>query len=169
MSEFKNILIVLNSPIYSRNELRKGVGLALAMSAHVEVLVLMHDTLFGLEDWQMALPRLKDIYEEEARISRKTEKLIDSLISEECGTSADVTFTLVDGPPLKEVLRFVKEHGTDLLILPAHPKGGSEQKLNEKIHRKLPCSVLFIKQELVPINQIFCLKGDHIQVCELDQ
>ena len=171
MSEFKNVLIVVSSPTYSRRALRKGVALALAMNAQVEVLVLMHDTLFGLENWQLALPSLKDIYAEETRIRIKTERLVSSLILQECGESAPVPVTLVDGPPLKEVLRCIKEHGTELVILPAHPEGGLEQrlfgKLNEEIHRKLPCSVLYIKQELLPVKQVFCLKANRVQVCEL--
>jgi nucleotide-binding universal stress UspA family protein len=171
MNSFKNILIAISSPRYGRNALSKGASLALATGAQPHVLILMHD-IFGLENWQLALPSLKAIYEEEDHMRRKASKMVEAIVAEQFGKSAIVPVTTTDGPPQKEILRFVREHKIDLLILSAHAESGLEQhlfgKLNEEIHRKLPCSVLFVKQEPAPTKQSFCLKENRVKVCEVD-
>jgi len=52
----------------------------------------------------------------------------------------------------------------------AHAEGHWEQmlfdRLNEEIHRKLPCTIMFVKQESSPVKQSLCLRGDRVQPCE---
>jgi len=49
----------------------------------------------------------------------------------------------------------------------AHAEGHWEQmlfdRLNEEIHRKLPCTIMFVKQESSPVKQSLCLRGDRVQ------
>jgi hypothetical protein len=70
----------------------------------------------------------------------------------------------------KEILRAVKGIKIDLLIMIAHAEGYLEQmlfdRLNEEIHRKLPCTIMFVKQEPSPVRQTFCLRRDRVQPCE---
>jgi nucleotide-binding universal stress UspA family protein len=171
MDGFNNILIAISSPRSGRNALSRGIALARATNSRAQVLLLMHDSL-GLESWQLALPSLKAIYEEEDRMRRKAEKTVAAVVAEHCGPAAAVPVTTAGGPPLKEILRFVKEHKVDLVVLSAHAESGLEQhlfgKLNEEIHRRLPCSVLFVKQEPVPLKRSICLKENRLQVCEMD-
>ena len=39
-------------------------------------------------------------------------------------------------------------------------------RLNETIHRKLPCTTMFVKQEPAALKQRLCLQRDRVQPCE---
>ena len=73
--------------------------------------------------------------------------------------------------PEREILHFVKEKKIDLLVLLTHAEGHLEQMLfehlNEKIHHKLPCSIMFVKHEPRAVKQSFCLRADRVQPCEV--
>ena len=170
MNGFQNLLIVISSPRQGLTALRKGIALALAVNAQPHIMILMHDT-FGLESWQLALPSLKAIYEEEDRIRRQTERAVASIVSASCGPEVAVPVRIAEGPAFKEIRDYVRAHAIDLLVLPAHSESGLEQrlfgKLNEEIHRKLPCSVLFVKHEPAPLRQFVCLKANRLQMCEI--
>jgi universal stress protein A len=170
MEDFKNIMVVTNSTKYCRQSLHYGISLAKRYNAHVHVLHLMHDP-FNLDHWQLALPSLKSIREEyqDMRISAKKE--LDAMIAEEQVKGLSIHVGIAEGPPEKEVLHVVKDKKIDLLIMLAHEEGYLEQSLfeglNEKIHRKLPCTVMFVKQEPLPVRkQSFCLRADRVQPCE---
>ena len=60
------------------------------------------------------------------------------------------------GKPADEILRVVKEDKTDLIILLAHEEGHLEHFLfgrsKQDIIRRMPCSVLLLKNEPEPAN-----------------
>jgi universal stress protein A len=150
MEDFKNILVVTNSTKYCRQALHHGISLAKRYNAEVHVLHLMHDP-FNLDHWQLALPSLKSIKKEYQDMRTTTRKDLDAMIAAEQAKGLS-----------KKI---------DLLIMLAHEEGYLEQSLfgslNEKIHRKLPCTVMFIKQEPLPVkNQAYCLRADRVQPCE---
>jgi hypothetical protein len=65
----------------------------------------------------------------------------------------------------------VKGNQIDLLIMTAHA-GYLEQalfdRLNEEMHRKLPCRIMFVKQEPLPVKkQSFFLWRDRVKPCEV--
>jgi nucleotide-binding universal stress UspA family protein len=150
MEEFKRILIVTKSTKHCRKAIHYGVLLAKQSQAQVHVLHLMHDP-FGLEHWQLALPSLKDIREQYQHMRLKAKKDLDAMIAAEQDKGLPIQVGIAEGPPEKEILNAVKKKKIDLLVTLAHEEGRLEQalfgRLNEEIHRKLPCSILFIKQE----------------------
>jgi len=170
MEDFKNIMVVTNSTKYCRQALHYGISMAKRYNAHVHVLHLMHDP-FNLDHWQLALPSLKTIQEEYQDMRITAKKDLDAMITEEQVKGLSIHVGIAEGPPEKEVLHFVKDKKIDLLIMLAHEEGYLEQSLfgglNEKIHRKLPCTVMFVKQEPLPVKkQSFCLRADRVQPCE---
>jgi nucleotide-binding universal stress UspA family protein len=170
MEDFKNILVVTNSTKYCRQALHYGISLAKRYNAEVHVLHLMHDP-FNLDHWQLALPSLKSIKKEYQDMRTTTRKDLDAMIAAEQAKGLSIQVGIAEGPPEKEILHLVRDKKIDLLIMLAHEEGYLEQSLfgslNEKIHRKLPCTVMFIKQEPLPVkNQAYCLRADRVQPCE---
>ena len=55
-----------------------------------------------------------------------------------------------DGEPVEEIKQVVQSEGVDLLVMLAHEEGRLEHFLfgrtNEAILRKMPCSILLVKQ-----------------------
>jgi nucleotide-binding universal stress UspA family protein len=170
MEDFKNILVVTNSTMYCRQALHHGISLAKRYKAEVHVLHLMHDP-FNLDHLQLALPSLKSIKKEYQDMRTTTRKDLDALIAAEQAMGLSIQVGIAEGPPEKEILNLVKDKNIDLLIMLAHEEGYLEQSLfgslNEKMHRKLPCTVMFIKQKQLPVkNQSYCLRADRVQPCE---
>jgi universal stress protein A len=156
MEDFKNILVVTNSTKYCRQALHYGISLAKRYNAEVHVL---------------HLPSLKSIKKEYQDMRTTTRKDLDALIAAEQAKGLSIQVGIAEGPPEKEILHLVRDKKIDLLIMLAHEEGYLEQSLfgslNEKIHRKLPCTVMFIKQEPLPVKkQSFCLRADRVQPCE---
>jgi nucleotide-binding universal stress UspA family protein len=170
MDDFKNILVVTNSTKYCRQALHYGISLAGCTHARLHVLHLMHDP-FGLEHWQLPLPSLKNIRNEYQGMRIRAKKDLDAMIAAEQAKGLPVQVSIAAGPPQEEILRAVKDNQIDLLIMIAHAEGYLEQvlfdRLNEEIHRKLPCTIMFVKQEPLPVKkQSFCLRRDRVQPCE---
>jgi hypothetical protein len=132
----------------------------------------MHDP-FGLEHWQLALPSLKAIQEEYRDMRVRVKKDLDAMIAAEQDTGLQVQVGIAEGAPEKEILRTVKDQKIDLLTIIAHEEGYLEQKLfghlNEEFHRKLPCTIMFVKDEPSPVKQEFCLRRDRVQPCEYER
>jgi nucleotide-binding universal stress UspA family protein len=66
------------------------------------------------------------------------------------GTPIKVEEIITEGKPAQEILNFVKREKMDLVIMLAHKEVQLEHFLfghdNEKIIRKMPCSVLLVKR-----------------------
>jgi universal stress protein A len=171
MEDFKNILVVVKSTRSCRKALHYGISLAKSYGARLHVMNLMHDP-FGLEHWQLALPSLKAIQEEYKDMRVKVKEDLDAMIAAEQAKGLEIQVSIAKGAPEKEILRAVKNQKIDLLIIVAHEEGYLEQKLfghlNEEIHRKLPCTIMFVKQEPSRVKQDFCLRRDRVQPCETD-
>ena len=169
MDDFKRILVVTKSTKDCRKAIHFGISLAKQSHAQVHVLHLMHDP-FGLEHWQLALASLKDIQDEYQQMRAEAKLDLDAMIAAEQDKGLPIQVDIAEGPPEKEILNFVKKKKIDLLVTLAHEEGRLEQvlfgRLNEEIHRKLPCSILFIKQEPLPVKKpSFCLREDRVKPC----
>jgi nucleotide-binding universal stress UspA family protein len=169
MENFKNILVVVKSTRDCRKALHHGISLARSLNARLHVLHLMHDP-FGLEHWQLALPSRKAIQEEYKHMQVKARKDLDAMIAAEQAKGLQIEVAIAHGDPEQEILSAVERNKIDLLIVVAHSAGHLEQmlfdRLNEEIHRKLPSSLMFVKQEPLPVKESFCLRGDRVQPCE---
>ena len=169
MDDFKNILVVTNSTKHCRQALHYGIYLAGSLHARLHVLHLMHDP-FGLDHWQLPLPSLKSIRNEYQDLRARAKKDLDRVITAEQAKGLPIQVSIAEGSPQKEILQAVKANQIDLLIMTAHAEGYLEQvlfdRLNEEIHRRLPCTVMFVKQEPSTVKQTFCLRRDRVQPCE---
>jgi nucleotide-binding universal stress UspA family protein len=169
MEDFTNILVVVKSTRDCRKALHYGISLARCAQAKLHVLHLMHDP-FGLEHWQLALPSLKAIRAEYQSMRAKAQKELAAMIAAEQANGLRIQVDIAEGVPEKEILNTVRSNNIDLIIMIAHAEGHLEQMLfdrvNEEIHRKLPCTIMFVKQEPSSVKQAFCLRRDRIQPCE---
>ncbi len=169
MKDIKNILVVTNSTEDYRKALHYGISMAGCSQARLHVLRLIHDP-FGLNHWQLPLPSLKSIRNEYQDIRTRAKKELDGVIAAVQAKGLTIEVNIAEGRPDKEILRSVKDNHIDLLIMTAHEEGHLEQmlfdQLNEEIHRKLPCTIMFVKQEPSRVKQSFCLRRDRVQPCE---
>ncbi len=153
MDDIKRILVVTKSTKQCKKAVQFGISLAGHCKAELHVLHLLHDP-FGLEHWQLAIPSLKALQEEHQQMRDRARKDLDAMIAAEQSQGLPIKVGLAEGPPEQEILQAVKEKKIDLLITLAHSEGRLEQflfgRLNEELHRKLPCSLMFIKDEPGP-------------------
>ena len=84
-------------------------------------------------------------------MQQKTRADLDRIIEAEQNTGIPIEVSFEGGDPDEKILHFVKENKIDLLIMLSHEEGRLEHLLFgrsiDKIIRKLPCSVLLVKQE----------------------
>jgi universal stress protein A len=155
MNDIKRIVVVTRSTKYCEKAVQYGISIAQKYRAELYVLHLMHDP-FGLEGWQLAVPSLKSIQDEYKNMRAKAKVDLDRMVDTERAKGMSIRVILEEGDPEKEVLRFVRENRIDLLVTLAHEEGHLERllfgRLNEVLHRKLPCSLLLVKQEPGPVE-----------------
>jgi hypothetical protein len=96
-------------------------------------------------------PSLKDIKDQYQHMLLKAKKDLDAMIAAEQAKRMPIEVCIEEGPQEKEILNAVKKQKIDFLVTLAHEEGCLEQalfgRLNEEIHRRLLCSILFIKQK----------------------
>ena len=63
-------------------------------------------------------------------------------------TSVETIFETLEGPTLMELLRFIRTHDIDLLLIGRPNDGKSERVLATRLARKAPCSVCIIPENV---------------------
>ena len=153
MNDIKRILAVCRSTKHCDKAVHYGISLAKQNGAKLYVLHVFDDP-FGLEAWSLPVVSLKEIQEEYKRMQQKTRIDIDRIIEGEQSTGMPIEVSVEDGDPDEKILHFVKENKIDLLIMLAHEEGRLEHLLfgqsTDRIIRKLPCSIMLVKQEPEP-------------------
>ena len=156
MDDIKRILVVTKSTRHCKKAVHHGVSLARHYKAELYVLHLTHDP-FAPEHWQVEIPALRSIQEEQHREREKIKNDLDAMVAAEQANGLAIVTGIADGPPEKEILKEVEQKKIDLLITLAHEEGRLEQflfgRINENLHRKLPCSLMFIKHEPGPVGR----------------
>ena len=170
MSDFNKILVITNTTKQCKKTVHCGISLAKQYKAELYVMHILHD-VFNLDHWSIALPSLQNIQKEYMDMTNQAKEELGALIRMEQVTGLNIQVGFITKDPEEEIVNIVNEKNIDLIIMSEHSESGFEQylfgRLNEKIHRKLPCSVLFIKNEPVFIkHQELCLKDDKIESCK---
>jgi universal stress protein A len=151
MDDVKRILVVSRSTQYSRQAIHYGVSLSQKYDAEIFVLHVIYD-VFSLEGWSLPIPYLRTLQEEQKKMQADVKKELDEIIASEKTKGMRVKEFVREGEPVAEILEVVKDEKIDLIILLAHEEGRIEHLLfgrdNEKLMRKMPCSILFVKHEL---------------------
>ena len=150
MEDIKRILVVSRSTKHCRKAVHYGITLAKTSGADLYVVHIFHDP-FSLEGWNLPIA-LGTLQEEYKKMQEDARSALDKIIRSEQrqGTPIKVEEIITEGKPAHEILDFVKKEKIDLVIMLAHEEGRLEQFLfghdNEKIIRKMPCSVLLVKR-----------------------
>lgn len=147
MEDIKRILVVSRMTRYCRKAVHYGVSLSSKFGAELFVIHVVHDPLiFGA--WNLPKPSLEREYEKE--LVRAKEEL-DEIIKEERVRGMSITEVIKEGEPVKEIFEMVEKEKIDLLIMLAHEEWRLEHLLfgrsKDELIRKMPCSVLLVKQE----------------------
>ena len=146
MQNFQRILVLSRSTRNCRKAVRIGISLARMNNAKLYVLHVFHDP-FSMEGWNLPVPSFHDEY---VKLVENHRKELHDIISKEKSEGIDITEWVRDEKPLEETLKVVSSENIDLLIMLAHEEGRIEHFLfgqtNEAILRKMPCSVLVVKQ-----------------------
>ena len=148
MEDIKRILVVVRMTKCCQKALQYGLSLAQKHGAELFVMHVIHNP-FGLEGWNIPMVSLKEDYDREIERTRKS---LDELIKKENEAGMNIKEVLQEGEPTEEILKALKKEKIDLLLLTAHEEGRFEHFLfgssNDKIIRKMPCSILLVKERL---------------------
>ena len=148
MKEISKILVVSRSTKHCRQAVHFGISLARLYRAKLHVLHVVHDP-FNLDGWNLPVPAFHDEYE---ALMKKYRRQLHQIIEDEKGQDIiELVEEVRDGEPVEEITNTVKSEGIDLLIMLGHEEGRLEHFLfgrtNHAVCRKLPCSILLVKQE----------------------
>ena len=151
MDEVKRILVISRSTQYCRKAVHYGVSLAQQYGAKLFILHVMHDP-FSLEGWNLPIPYMRSLQEEYQKAQLDVKKELDAIITSEKSRGMSIKEFVKEGNPVAEIVSVVEAEKIDLIVLLAHEEGRLEHLLfgrdNEKLLRKMPCSILFVKHEL---------------------
>lgn len=148
MEDVKRILVVVRMTKCCQKAIQYGLSLAQKHNAELFVMHVIHNP-FGLEGWNIPMVSLKDDYNREIERTRKS---LTELIRKENEAGLKIKEVLPEGDPTEEILKAIKNENIDLLLMTAHEEGRFEHFLfgssNEAIIRKMPCSILLVKERL---------------------
>jgi nucleotide-binding universal stress UspA family protein len=151
MHDIKRILVVSRMTKYCGKAVHYGISLARSYKAELNVIHVVYDPLiFGA--WNLPKPSLEEDYRKELKKSKED---LDAIIIAEKGKGMPIKEIIKEGDPTKEIFAAIKDNNIDLVILLAHEEWRLEHFLfgrsNEEIIRKMPCSVLLLKDEPHPL------------------
>ena len=150
MKDIKRILVVSRSTKYCRKAVHYGITLAKTYGADLYVVHLFDDP-FSLEGWNLPIP-MGTVQEEYKKMQTDTRLALDEIIRSEQQQGIPITVDeiIAEGKSAREILNFIEKEKIDLMIMLAHEEGHLEHFIfgndNEKIIRKMPCSVLLVKR-----------------------
>jgi nucleotide-binding universal stress UspA family protein len=81
---------------------------------------------------------------------------LDSAINKETSCGFPIHEMIIDSDEVDEVVKVVNEEKIDLIVMFAHEEGRIEHALfggeSDAIIRKMPCSILLVKNEPEPVD-----------------
>jgi nucleotide-binding universal stress UspA family protein len=83
-------------------------------------------------------------------LDRQASDRLKEIVAGLSGKRGDITIEIVYGKRVEEVLRFVREHEIDLIVLASHPVDRSQAygglgTMSYKLGILAPCAVLLVK------------------------
>jgi len=150
MDEIKRILVLSRSTKHCKKAVDYGISLAKKYGAELYVLHVFHNP-FGLEGWNLPMASLPDLEGEYKKMQQDAIEDINKMIRSEQTEGMAIDIIIREGNPSKELFKIIDEKKIDLLIFLAHSEWRLEHFLtgrsNEEIIRKMPCSLIMVKQE----------------------
>jgi len=147
MNDIKRIMAVASDIKHSREVVRYGVSLAKKYDAELVVLHVEHDP-FGEKGWNLPFLSVEAEYKELLEAAKKN---LAKVVRAEATGGLPVKELVRQGEPIGVIRNVVEEEKIDLLLMPAHEENRLEHflfgRINDAIIRRLPCSVLLVKQD----------------------
>ncbi|MBE0603424.1 MAG: universal stress protein [Deltaproteobacteria bacterium] len=149
MNDIRRIMVVAMDIKHSKETVRYGVSLAKKYGAELVVLHVEHDP-FGAHGWNLPFLSVDEEYKE---LLREAEKNLEEVLRAESVNGLPVKEVIRHGEPIGVIRSMVEEERIDLLLMSAHEENRLEHflfgRINETIIRRMPCSILLVKQEAV--------------------
>lgn len=155
METIKRILVISRVIPYSRKTIEFGVSLARKYDAKLYVLHLVSKPVDLLA---VNAPGLfpDEVYKNYSNSQQEAKEQLDKIIDQELRSGYPITELVSDRDPVDEIERVISEEHIDLLLVSAHQEGILEHALfggeNDTLVRKMPCSVLLVKNEPEPVE-----------------
>jgi nucleotide-binding universal stress UspA family protein len=154
MGEIKRILAMCGVTTCCQEIVDYGISLARNCKADLYFIHIIHNP-FGLEGWNLPMMSLEDDY---FKLLAETKEDLEKIIAAEQRNGLNIRGLVREGPPTEEILKAITEEKIDLLIMHAHEETRMERlelrlenflfgASKAEIIKKMPCSVLLIKQE----------------------
>ena len=147
MNDIRRIMAVASDIKHSREVVRYGISLAKKYGAELVVLHVEHDP-FGESGWNLPFLSVEEEYKELLKEARNS---LTMIVRAEATGGLRVKELVRKGEPIGVIRNVVEEEKIDLLLMPAHEENRLEHflfgRINAAIIRRLPCSVLLVKQE----------------------
>jgi len=147
MNDIKRIMAVASDIKHSRAVVHCGVSLAKRYHAELVVLHVEHDP-FGESGWNLPFLSVEEEYKE---LLKEAKKNLTKVVRAEATGGLPVKELIRQGEPVGVIRKVVEEEKIDLLLMPAHEESRLEHflfgRINDAIIRRLPCSVLLVKEE----------------------
>ncbi|MGA2333653.1 MAG: universal stress protein [Syntrophales bacterium] len=152
MEDIKRILVVSRITKCCRKAIHYGISLSKKYGAELSVLHMID--AFWLRGWNVPMISVEEEYKRELK---RTKEELDDMINMEKKKGMVIKESVKEGDPTEEILNVIKEENIDLVILLAHEEGRFEHFLfgrgNEALIRKMPCTVLLVKDEPEPLKE----------------
>lgn len=149
----RRILVPIDFSEHARQALAHAKELALLYGAELQILHVFEEVIHPA----FYVSGRTSIFEFMPQLQREATKQIQELLDEVVGNQYPAEIYLKEGHPAQEIVNFVSEHGTDLIVIATHGLTGIEHFLlgsvTEKVVRMAPCPVLTVKgfgKSLVP-------------------
>ena len=145
MGDIKRILVVSRMSKYCRKAVHYGVSISQKYNAKLYVLHVTDP--FIVDGTSLSILAMQ---EELKKHTKEAKEELDELIELEKKKGVSITKLIREGRPGKEIIKVIKEKNIDLVVMLAHPEARMEQWIfgreNEEIIRKMPCSILLVKE-----------------------
>jgi nucleotide-binding universal stress UspA family protein len=144
MAGWKKLCCAIDLSEASHAALREATELAHRFGAELELLHVHLNPALSAPDGTAMPPSFLDV------ASGELQSTVGSWQEEaERAVGRPVHATVLPGAPADEIIRFVREHGQDLLVVGTHGRRGVERLLlgsvAERVVREAPCSVLVVR------------------------
>jgi nucleotide-binding universal stress UspA family protein len=124
-------------------------------------LLAIIDNPFGVRGLSFPRPSLEQDYQ---NLLQNTREGLRKIAAEVRQHGLSVQSMVREGKPLDQILNVIRDQNIDLLIMPAHEQSWMEGfltgRINKRLLRELPCSILYIKQEPVAVEEEEDLEED---------
>ncbi|OGQ99572.1 MAG: universal stress protein [Deltaproteobacteria bacterium RIFOXYD12_FULL_57_12] len=147
MNEYKRILVVSRMIQSCRKAIHTGVSLAQKYGAELYVIHSIYNP-FGLKGWSVGTLSIEKEYQ---KLLVDTKRQLSELVKAEKTKGMAIKELVLEGEPTEDILKTIVQEKIDLLVMLAHEEGHLEDLLfnrsNDELVRKMPCSILLVKNE----------------------